>query len=159
MVSGEELPVDVRRKGNADQPGTMQAGDRGEYTIGVVAAAIGEHPETLRVWERHDLVRPDRHGYQRKYSENDMRRLRFIQRLMNEKGLNIAGVRLVIGLYSCWYNRHCAGGARMDGLVAVNRSKPCWKIEGAYCVVPEDKSEMCAGCRLLHLCEGCSGCG
>ena len=37
--------------------------DRGLYTIGTVAELIGEHPETLRVWERNELIFPDRKGY------------------------------------------------------------------------------------------------
>ena len=63
---------------------TMFDEDQGLYTIGTVAELLGEHPETLRVWERNDLIRPDRTGYQRKYSGNDVRRLKFIKYLMNE---------------------------------------------------------------------------
>ena len=159
MGNRQDPGAGLRPTAAAARESDAYADDVGTCTIGMVAEPLGEHPETLRVWERHDLIRPDRSGYQRRYSENDLRRLRFIQRLMNEKGLNIAGVRLVIGLYPCWYNRHCAGGARLGGLVAVNRAKPCWKEEGTYCVIPEDKSEMCASCQLLHLCEGCRGCG
>jgi MerR family transcriptional regulator/heat shock protein HspR len=59
--------------------------DKGLYTIGTVSKLIGEHPETLRVWERNGLLQPDREGYQRKYSNNDLRRLKFIIYLMHEK--------------------------------------------------------------------------
>ena len=75
---------------------------------------IGEHPETLRVWERNDLLRPDREGYQRKYSNNDVKRLKFIKYLMHEKGLNIAGVKQLTSMYSCWYKRNCKGGATQN---------------------------------------------
>ena len=127
-------------------------------SIGHVAAWLGEHPETLRIWERNDLIRPDRKGYQRKYTAMDLLRLRFIQQLMQEKGLNIAGVRLVIGLYTCWYKHPCAGGASRDGRRPINPNKPCWMCPGMFCVKPEDKSEMCADCRVLHVCQGCEGC-
>lgn len=52
--------------------------DQGLYTIGTVSELLEEHPETLRVWERNDLIRPDRKGYQRKYSNNDVLRLKFV---------------------------------------------------------------------------------
>lgn len=128
------------------------------YAIGAVAAMLGEHPETLRVWERHGLVRPNRSGYQRKYADDDLRRLRFIQWLLNEKGLNLAGVAMVAGLYSCWYKRQCAGGAARDGKVPVNPAKPCWKVEGTFCFFAEDKAELCASCHLLRMCECCRNC-
>lgn len=132
--------------------------DKGVYTIGTIAELIGEHPETLRVWERNDLLRPDREGYQRKYSNNDVKRLQFIKYLMNEKGLNIAGVKHLTSMYSCWYKRNCKGGAARNSLTPVNESKPCWKIDGTYCLVASDKAEMCNSCDMLKNCTGCTGC-
>lgn len=129
--------------------------EKGLYTIGTVAELIGEHPETLRVWERNDLVRPDREGYQRKYSNNDLIRLKFIKYLMDEKGLNIAGVKQLTSMYACWYKRNCKGGAIKNSLITVNESKPCWKVEGTYCLVASDKSELCNSC---EMCKNCSGC-
>lgn len=81
--------------------------DTGIYEIGAVAELIGEHPETLRVWERNGLVRPDRSQYRRRYSNNDLKRLRFIKQLLDEGGLNLAGIRLVTQMYPCWYIRRC----------------------------------------------------
>lgn len=132
--------------------------DQGLYTIGTVAELIGEHPETLRVWERNDLLRPNREGFQRKYSTNDVKRLTFIKRLMDEKGLNIAGVKQVTSMYSCWYKRNCSGGATRNSPTPVNESKPCWKMEGTYCLVASDKSEMCNSCEMFKKCTGCTGC-
>lgn len=133
----------------------MFDGDKGLYTIGTVAGLIGEHPETLRVWERNDLLRPDREGYQRKYSNNDLKRLKFIRFLMDEKGLNIAGVKQLTSMYSCWYNRNCHGGVAKNSTTAVNESKPCWKIEGTYCLVSSDKAELCSTCEMLRQCTDC----
>lgn len=132
--------------------------EKGLYTIGTIAELIGEHPETLRVWERNGLIRPDRNGYQRKYSNNDLKRLQFIQYLMDEKGLNIAGVRQVISMYFCWYQRFCKGGAVQNGRVPVNESKPCWKEKGTFCLRPSDKSEFCQNCERIRFCECCKKC-
>lgn len=132
--------------------------DKSLYTIGTVAELIGEHPETLRVWERNNLLRPDREGYQRKYSNNDLKRLKFIKYLMHEKGLNIAGVRQLTSMYSCWYKRNCKGGAMRNSPTPVNESKPCWKLEGTYCLMASDKAEMCNSCDMFKNCVGCTKC-
>lgn len=132
--------------------------EMGLYTIGTVAELLQEHPETLRVWERNGLISPDRNGYQRKYSNNDLKRLMFIKNLIDVKGLNIAGVRQVISMYSCWYHRFCSGGASKNSKVSINESKPCWKQEGTFCLTPSDKSEFCHNCDMMRICQGCNGC-
>jgi MerR family transcriptional regulator, heat shock protein HspR len=57
------------------------------------------HPQTLRMYETKGLVRPQRTpGGTRVYSEADIERLRIVQRLTTELGLNLAGVELVLRL-------------------------------------------------------------
>jgi len=129
--------------------------DRGIYTIGIIAELIGEHPETLRVWERNGLLQPERVGNQRRYCNNDLKRLRFIKYLIDEKGLNIAGVRQITAMYACWYRKNCKGGAYKNSSTPVNNSKPCWKLEGTFCLVPDDKSEMCGACEIYKNCKNC----
>jgi MerR family transcriptional regulator, heat shock protein HspR len=73
--------------------------DRGIYMISVAAELVGMHPQTLRIYETKGLVRPKRTpGGTRLYSEADVERLRIIQRLTTELGLNLAGVELVLRL-------------------------------------------------------------
>jgi MerR family transcriptional regulator/heat shock protein HspR len=73
--------------------------DRGMYMISVAAELVGMHPQTLRIYETKGLVRPKRTpGGTRLYSEADLERLRIIQRLTTELGLNLAGVELVLRL-------------------------------------------------------------
>ncbi len=73
--------------------------DRPRYMISVAADLVGMHPQTLRLYEAKGLVRPKRTpGGTRLYSENDIHRLRLIQRLTNELGLNLAGVEHVLRL-------------------------------------------------------------
>jgi MerR family transcriptional regulator, heat shock protein HspR len=67
--------------------------------ISVAAELVGMHPQTLRVYEAKGLVRPRRTpGNTRLYSEDDLERLRLIQRLTGELGLNLAGVETVLRL-------------------------------------------------------------
>jgi MerR family transcriptional regulator, heat shock protein HspR len=73
--------------------------DRGRYMISVAAELVGMHPQTLRIYESKGLVRPKRtSGNTRLYSEHDLERLRLIQRLTTDFGLNLAGVEMVLGL-------------------------------------------------------------
>jgi MerR family transcriptional regulator/heat shock protein HspR len=73
--------------------------ERPIYMISVAADLVGMHPQTLRLYEQKGLVRPQRTpGGTRLYSEADVERLRIIQRLTTELGLNLAGVELVLRL-------------------------------------------------------------
>jgi MerR family transcriptional regulator, heat shock protein HspR len=69
------------------------------YMIGVAAELCGVHPQTLRQYERLGLVTPSRVGAKnRLYSESDILRVRRIQRLTQEMGVNLAGVDLILKL-------------------------------------------------------------
>ena len=73
--------------------------ERPIYMISVAADLVGMHPQTLRIYEQKGLVRPQRTpGGTRLYSEADVERLRIVQRLTTELGLNLAGVELVLRL-------------------------------------------------------------
>lgn len=73
--------------------------DRPIYMISVAAELVGMHQQTLRIYEAKGLVRPRRTpGNTRLYSERDLERLRVIQRLTTELGLNLAGVERVLAL-------------------------------------------------------------
>ena len=73
--------------------------DRPRYMISVAAELAGLHPQTLRMYEAKRLVRPARTpGGTRLYSDADVDRLRLIQRLTTELGLNLAGVEHVLRL-------------------------------------------------------------
>ena len=69
------------------------------YMIGVAAELCGVHPQTLRQYERIGLVKPARAGTKnRLYSDEDIDRVRRIQRLTQDMGVNLAGVELVLKL-------------------------------------------------------------
>ena len=73
--------------------------DRPRYMISVAADIVGMHPQTLRIYENKGLIRPRRTaGNTRLYSEADIQRLQLIQQLMNDLGLNLAGVEQVLQL-------------------------------------------------------------
>jgi MerR family transcriptional regulator, heat shock protein HspR len=73
--------------------------ERPRYMISIAAELVGMHPQTLRIYETKGLISPQRTaGNTRLYSEADLERLRLIQRLTNELGLNLAGVEQVLRL-------------------------------------------------------------
>src|SRR5206468_6756195 len=71
--------------------------DRAVYIISVAAELAGVHPQTLRIYEQKGLLRPKRTaGNTRRYSEGDILRLQQIQDLTHERGVNLAGVKLIL---------------------------------------------------------------
>ena len=71
--------------------------DRAVYIISVAAELAGVHPQTLRIYERKGLVRPQRtSGNTRRYSDRDIDLLRQIQDLTQDRGINLAGVKMII---------------------------------------------------------------
>jgi MerR family transcriptional regulator, heat shock protein HspR len=72
---------------------------RGVYMISVAAELAGMHPQTLRIYESKGLITPKRSPKNtRLYSQEDVERLRRIQELTTELGMNLAGVEAVFEL-------------------------------------------------------------
>src|SRR6266498_1967843 len=77
----------------------MADDQRALYIISVAAELTGVHPQTLRIYERKGLLNPARTaGNTRRYSERDIDRLRAIQELTQEHGINLAGVKMIVEL-------------------------------------------------------------
>ncbi len=86
-----DAPAPERRE--EQQPGETL----GVYVISVTARILRMHPQTLRKYERLGLVRPSRSvGMVRYYSDQDLNRLRMIKYLVEERGMNLAGVELAL---------------------------------------------------------------
>jgi MerR family transcriptional regulator/heat shock protein HspR len=73
--------------------------ERGVFMISVAAELAEMHPQTLRMYEARGLIAPKRSPKNtRLYSQRDVERLRRIQRMTSEGGLNLAGVETVLAL-------------------------------------------------------------
>lgn len=69
------------------------------FVISVAARLLEMHPQTLRKYEREGLIAPSRtQGNLRLYSDRDIERLRQVKYLVEERGLNLAGVQLALEL-------------------------------------------------------------
>ena len=85
---------EAARAARAAAEGRLVVPDRPRYMISVAAELVGMHPQTLRIYEQRGLVRPQRTaGNTRLYSDRDVERLRLIQRLTTELGLESCGRR------------------------------------------------------------------
>jgi MerR family transcriptional regulator/heat shock protein HspR len=75
------------------------AADQDLYLISMAARLLEMHPQTLRKYERLGLVRPSRTlGSMRLYSREELARLRLIKRLVDELGINLAGVQRLLSI-------------------------------------------------------------
>jgi MerR family transcriptional regulator/heat shock protein HspR len=69
------------------------------YYISVAARMLGMHPQTLRKYERLGLVQPTRTiGSMRLYSRGELKRLKIIKRLVEDGGINLAGVQRLLSI-------------------------------------------------------------
>ncbi len=67
------------------------------YVISIAARMVGVHAQTLRYYERAGIIEPSRsEGNQRLYSEEDIERLRQIKTLVDDLGINLAGVEIIL---------------------------------------------------------------
>jgi MerR family transcriptional regulator/heat shock protein HspR len=69
------------------------------YFISMAARMLGMHPQTLRKYERLGLVRPSRTlGSMRLYSREELERLKLIKRLVDDAGINLAGIQRLLSI-------------------------------------------------------------
>ena len=69
------------------------------YFISVAARMLGMHPQTLRKYERLGLIQPSRTiGSMRLYSRGELERLKLIKRLVDNGGVNLAGVQRLLSI-------------------------------------------------------------
>lgn len=88
--------TDSRRTGRRKVEVTVDE-DRGVFMISVAAELADMHPQTLRIYESKGLITPKRSPKNtRLYSQRDVERLKRIQQMTNERGLNLAGVETVL---------------------------------------------------------------
>jgi MerR family transcriptional regulator/heat shock protein HspR len=87
------------RRTRASGEGERIDQERGVFMISVAAELAEMHPQTLRMYESRGLITPKRSPKNtRLYSQSDVERLRRIQRMTSEEGLNLAGVETVLDL-------------------------------------------------------------
>ena len=120
--------------------------ERAVYPIGVISRLLDVHPETIRGWENSGIIRVSRINKRRFFSQNDLKRLRFAQKMMNE-GINLPALSRFLKFYPCWHNGECPGC--MHPTSNNNCGKLCWKEENTYCIQNVDKKQ-CSTCWVIN---------
>ena len=109
--------------------------ERALFVISVAAELAGVHPQTLRMYERKGLIRPQRtQGNTRRYSQADIEIVRLIQELTQERGMNLAGAEMVLQLQQQLeqaQERMERLAPRSDGASAATRGEPRADPQGA----------------------------
>ena len=99
------------------------------YTISNAAKILNISVHTLRMYEREGLIIPFRKdSNQRLYSEQDLERVRCIQKTINVDKINIEGMRRVLALLPCWAIINCKTKDRENCEYYQSHTKPCWMI-------------------------------
>src|SRR5688572_6648287 len=92
-------PVPARSPDPVASPRPERDPARPVYVISVAASIVSAHPRTLRIYEDEGLLCPARTPTNiRLYSENDIRRILWIRHLTRERGVNLAGIRILFEL-------------------------------------------------------------
>jgi DNA-binding transcriptional MerR regulator len=119
-------------------------GSGSTYTVEDLAGLLAVNPRNIRTWERYAPLSPVRNKTERLYTENDLKRLSFIQRLL-DKGLNLVRIADYVALYPCWLRDDCP--ECMSRVTREGCAKPCWKEKGMFCQVSLEQQDMCKNCK------------
>lgn len=103
------------------------------YTIGVAADLVGTTNQTLRLYEKHGLIKPFRKNKNRFFSENDIRWLLCLRELIHGKKISIEGIKKLLDYAPCWEITTCPEERRTKCLAYVDRAKPCWELNKMIC--------------------------
>lgn len=89
--------IDIDRDRDRDRDEDINAEEEPRFVISIAARIIGVHTQTLRYYERAGLIVPRRSsGRIRLYSQRDIDRLKHIKALIDDLGVNLAGVEVVL---------------------------------------------------------------
>jgi MerR family transcriptional regulator, heat shock protein HspR len=103
------------------------------YTIGVVSELLGTTNQTLRLYEKHGLIKPYRKNANRFYSENDIQWLFCLRELIHNKKISIEGIKMLLNYAHCWQIKNCDEKTKNICLAFKNRAKPCWELNKEFC--------------------------
>jgi MerR family transcriptional regulator/heat shock protein HspR len=103
------------------------------YPIGIVAELIGTTDQTLRLYEKHGLIKPARRNKNRFYSENDIKWLRCLRELIHTKKISIEGIKKLLDYAPCWELTACSEERKDKCSAFIDRTKPCWELNRMIC--------------------------
>jgi MerR family transcriptional regulator/heat shock protein HspR len=119
------------------------------YTLSITADLSGIPVHSIRQYIDKGLIIPFKKESNRNlFSNVDIQRLKYIHKLLDEHGLNIAGIRTLLALIPCWAVRKCAEEEREKCQAFQSDSYPCWEAseKGLLC-----KNTNCRECEVYSI--------
>ena len=114
-------------------------------SIGTAAGMVGLSVSALRKYEREGLLIFFRSDTGRRLlSYSDLRRIKMIQQLINEIGLNIEGIRRLLALLPCWKLKPCTTEDKENCPAYVSPVSPCWMLEDSECARKGADCKLCS---------------
>lgn len=121
--------------------------DKALYPIGVVAELIGITDQTIRLYEKHGLIKPSRRNRNRFFSENDLKWLRCLRDIIHNKKISIEGIKKLLDYAPCWELNNCPEKEREKCSAYIDKTKPCWELNKNICRL--ESSMACEKCALF----------
>ena len=122
-------------------------------SIGVLAQKVGLSVSAVRKYENEGLTIAHRtDSGHRLFSHEDIRRVRNIQHMIQDLGLNIEGIRRMQALLPCWDLLPCADEMRKRCPAYQDNTRPCWMIKGLDCAPQGNECRQCVVYRAGSLC-------
>lgn len=121
------------------------------YTLSVTADLSGIPVHSIRQYIDKGLMIPFKKESGRNlFSQVDILRLKYIHKLLEEDGLNIAGIRTLLALIPCWAIRNCTKEERETCQAYQSEANPCWEAseKGTLC-----KNTNCRECEVYRIVE------
>jgi len=121
------------------------------YTLSITAGLSGIPVHSIRQYIDKGLIIPFKKESNRNlFSQVDILRLKYIHRLLDEDGLNIAGIRTLLALIPCWAIRKCSDEERGTCQAYQSNTYPCWDAseKGVLC-----KNTNCRECEVYRIVE------
>jgi MerR family transcriptional regulator, heat shock protein HspR len=121
------------------------------FTLGIASTLSGIPVHSIRQYIEKGLIIPFSKESNRKlFSQVDILRLKYIHKLLEEAGLNTAGIRALLAIIPCWAIRGCTNEERQKCQAYNNDTYPCWEAseKGALC-----KNTNCRECEVYRIVE------
>jgi MerR family transcriptional regulator, heat shock protein HspR len=121
------------------------------YTLSTTSVLSGIPVHSIRQYMDKGLIIPYKKKSNRNlFSQVDILRLKYIHKLLNEDGLNIAGIRSLLALIPCWAIRQCAVEERENCNAFHSDAFPCWEAseKGITC-----RNTNCRECEVYRIVE------
>ena len=136
--------ADASPRGQTDDP---------VISIGVLAQKVGLSASAVRKYENEGLIIAHRttSGH-RLFSHEDIDRVRNIQHMIQDLGLNVAGIRRMQALLPCWDLFPCQPETRKNCPAYKDNTRPCWTIRGLDCTPQGNECRRCPVYRFGSLC-------